>query len=259
MFRALHTGARRLVRRLLALRARSTRSAASAASRTAFNPFSVSAAGVPDLGAPVYPADLFGAAGPVQTDLDQRCPGTNERPIAPVDPGDDSVPFTDGGALPTVIPRPTVLRRAMRRIALILTVVAAIAAALATSATGDDKRTYLIEMYNAFGLVEGSDVRVAGVNAGSVTDLTSTRASAPWSRSSSAASSPSSARTPPARVEPQSLIAEYFIDCQPDGPRSSPARIPRTRTSRPSGSTRRSRPTSSRTPCASRSGAGCSC
>ena len=67
---------------------------------TAFNQFSVSAAGVPDLGAPVSPADLFGAAGPVQTNLDQRCPGTNERPITPVDPGDDSVPFTDGGSLP---------------------------------------------------------------------------------------------------------------------------------------------------------------
>ena len=67
---------------------------------TAFNQFSASANGVPDLGAPVSPADLFGAAGPVQTNLDQRCPGTNERPITPVDPGDDSVPFTDGGSLP---------------------------------------------------------------------------------------------------------------------------------------------------------------
>ena len=39
-------------------------------------------------------------------------------------------------------------------------------------------------MYNAFGIVEGSDVRVAGVNAGTVTSLDITEPSARSSPSS---------------------------------------------------------------------------
>src|SRR5215211_5155051 len=60
----------------------------------------------------------------------------------------------------------------MRRIAvLIATLLAAVAAWITTTAGADDSHTYKIEMYNAFGLVSGSDVRIAGVNAGTVTDL----------------------------------------------------------------------------------------
>ena len=59
----------------------------------------------------------------------------------------------------------------MRRIALILAVLAAGAAGLTSSAGADDAHTYEIEMYNAFGIVKGSQVRIAGVNAGPVTEL----------------------------------------------------------------------------------------
>ena len=62
----------------------------------------------------------------------------------------------------------------MRRIVAIPVLVAAVAAlALALAAgNGDgDGRRYTVELDNAFGLVEGGDVRVAGANAGKVLEL----------------------------------------------------------------------------------------
>jgi virulence factor Mce-like protein len=107
----------------------------------------------------------------------------------------------------------------MRRLALIaLALLAAGSWWVTSSAGGDDSHTYRIEMYNAFGIVNGSDVRVAGVNAGSVTDLdvdAKKRAVATVSLSG-----PLSVLGKDTRCasEPQSLIAEYFIDCTPKGP-----------------------------------------
>jgi len=104
----------------------------------------------------------------------------------------------------------------MRRIALTaLLLLLAGTAALVTTAGADDSHTYRIELDNAFGLVSGSEVRVAGVNAGTVTGLDVNAAkraevtievSGPLStfRESATCSS-----------QPQSLIAEYFLDCQP--------------------------------------------
>ena len=104
----------------------------------------------------------------------------------------------------------------MRRIALIvLAAVLCGATALVASAGADDKHTYNVELDNAFGLVDGSEVRIAGVVAGTVTGLDINEAkravvtieiSGPLStlRESATCSS-----------EPQSLIAEYFLDCQP--------------------------------------------
>lgn len=61
-----------------------------------FNAFTASATnGLPDLLSPVDPDDLLGGAGPlIDVGNNSRCPGTNER-----DPGDGSIPFTDGGTL----------------------------------------------------------------------------------------------------------------------------------------------------------------
>jgi ABC-type transporter Mla subunit MlaD len=106
----------------------------------------------------------------------------------------------------------------MRRLGFIAGLVATAAAALAVSAPAGDSRTYLIEMYNAFGIVEGSDVRVAGVNAGEVTDLdvnSKKRAVVSVELSGPLAVLGSETRC---STSPQSLIAEYFIDCDPDGP-----------------------------------------
>jgi len=63
-----------------------------------FNAFSFAASsGLPELLLPIEPTDLYGTGGGVPI-LDfgntQRCPGSLER-----DPGDGSVPFTDGGEL----------------------------------------------------------------------------------------------------------------------------------------------------------------
>ncbi len=103
----------------------------------------------------------------------------------------------------------------MRRIALILGLLAAAAVSVAATAGADDKRSYHAELYNAFGLVEGSELRIAGVHAGTITglDITPQKTAlvsfdvGPGFSDLKADASCSS--------EPQSLIAEYFLDCQP--------------------------------------------
>ena len=106
----------------------------------------------------------------------------------------------------------------MRRLALILgLIVAASATALAASATGDDSRTYYIELDNAFGLVDGSEVKVAGVSAGTVTKLdinSSKRAVLQVELSGPVAVL---GEDTICSTQPQSLIAEYFVDCTPKG------------------------------------------
>jgi phospholipid/cholesterol/gamma-HCH transport system substrate-binding protein len=107
----------------------------------------------------------------------------------------------------------------MRRLALIALALLGAAAWWVTGSAGaDDSHTYRIEMYNAFGLVDGSDVRIGGVNAGTVTGLdvnAKKRAVATVSLSG-----PLSVlgKDTHCASEPQSLIAEYFIDCTPKGP-----------------------------------------
>jgi phospholipid/cholesterol/gamma-HCH transport system substrate-binding protein len=88
---------------------------------------------------------------------------------------------------------------------------------LATGASGDDEHAYFIEFDNAFGLTNGSEVKVAGVSAGTVTDLdvnSSKRAVVKVELSGPVAVL---GRDTICRSEPQSLIAEYFIDCTPKG------------------------------------------
>jgi ABC-type transporter Mla subunit MlaD len=106
----------------------------------------------------------------------------------------------------------------MRRIALICASIAVSASmAVAVASAGEEVHSYRVEMYNAFGLVDGSEVRVAGVNVGTISDLTV---------------NPSKRAVVTIEVEgdlarfgdettcessPQSLIAEYYLDCQPAG------------------------------------------
>ena len=106
----------------------------------------------------------------------------------------------------------------MRRIAFICAALIAAASGFAASAGADDTRSYEIEMYNAFGIVEGSDVRIAGVNAGQVTGLdinAEKRAVVSVELSGDLATLGERTKC---SSEPQSLIAEYFIDCEPKGP-----------------------------------------
>ncbi|MCA1657086.1 MAG: MlaD family protein, partial [Actinobacteria bacterium] len=114
----------------------------------------------------------------------------------------------------------------MRRLAVIAVLLAGIASAFSVSAGADDSRTYTIEMYNAFGIVSGSDVRVAGVNAGSVTDLdVNSKKRAVVSVELSGPLAVLGDHTT-CKTAPQSLIAEYFIDCQPDGAEVEPGGDP---------------------------------
>jgi virulence factor Mce-like protein len=104
----------------------------------------------------------------------------------------------------------------MRRIALIVALLAiAPVALLVASAGADDSHTYKIEMDNAFGLVHDSEVRIAGVTAGTVENLdindakravVTVKVSGPLSQFRVDAT---------CSAQPQSLIAEYFLDCQP--------------------------------------------
>jgi phospholipid/cholesterol/gamma-HCH transport system substrate-binding protein len=67
-----------------------------------FNTYSVSdGTGLPLIGPGILPKPLSDPSnlGLIRTDATQKCPGGNERPLGAADPGDDSVPFTDGGAL----------------------------------------------------------------------------------------------------------------------------------------------------------------
>ena len=62
-----------------------------------FNAFSLAPNGLPELLAPLDPAEVYGTGGGtplLDVGNNARCPGANER-----DPGDGSVPFTDGGTL----------------------------------------------------------------------------------------------------------------------------------------------------------------
>ncbi len=105
----------------------------------------------------------------------------------------------------------------MRRIALIATLLAAAAAWVTTSAGADDSHTYHVEMYNAFGLVKGSDVRIAGVNAGSVTDLGITPDKRAMLTIETSGPLGTLGEDTQCSSEPQSLIAEYFLTCNPKG------------------------------------------
>ena len=116
----------------------------------------------------------------------------------------------------------------MRRVVLIPLVLVAVAAALVAVAAafvaagaGDGSKalkTYEIELDNAFGLVEGGDLKIGGVKAGQTTGFRLTE-SEPYRTIVSAEVNESgfdSLRTD-ARcdVRQQSLIGEYFIDCDP--------------------------------------------
>src|SRR6476659_7024861 len=104
----------------------------------------------------------------------------------------------------------------MRRIAMtLLLLFVAGGAAIVTRAGADDSHTYNVELDNAFGLVSGSEVRIAGVTAGTVTDLNiddQKRAVVTINVTGPLATFRESATC---SSQPQSLIAEYYLDCQP--------------------------------------------
>ena len=86
---------------------------------------------------------------------------------------------------------------------------------LAAVAGADDKKTYQAELFNAFGLVEGSELRIAGVKAGTITDLDITAEKTALVTFEVGPEFPELKSDATCSSEPQSLIAEYFLNCQP--------------------------------------------
>ena len=105
----------------------------------------------------------------------------------------------------------------MRRLLAIGAVICALVAGLATSAGADDERVYFIELDNAFGLTSGSEVKVAGVRAGTVTALDVNSSKRAVIRVELSGPVAVLGEDTICSSEPQSLIAEYFIDCTPKG------------------------------------------
>ncbi|HEX8744749.1 MAG TPA: MlaD family protein [Thermoleophilaceae bacterium] len=117
----------------------------------------------------------------------------------------------------------------MRRLLAIgVVLVACLAAVVLTGADGDDAKgtKYVIEFDNAFGLVEDGEVKIGGVSAGAIKsfDLTDTEpqkvavtveVTGDGFDKLRAGQGPGGEGGATCGVRQQSLIGEYFIDCQP--------------------------------------------
>ena len=110
----------------------------------------------------------------------------------------------------------------MRRLLAFGVVAAALAGAflLTGASEKDKKRTYKIVLDNAFGLVEGGDFRVGGVRAGKTTafSIDKKKGHSPKAVVTAEISQPGFddfRSDASCDVKPQSLIGEYYVDCQP--------------------------------------------
>ncbi|HEV7805989.1 MAG TPA: MlaD family protein [Solirubrobacteraceae bacterium] len=108
-------------------------------------------------------------------------------------------------------------------VSLLLTLAAGATVAVTSAGAGDEQR-YTVVLDNAFGLTEGSDVRSAGVPVGRVKTLEVQRSTA-RALAGIAISRPDFAgfrQDVFCEVRPQSLIGEYYLDCDP-GHAAAPA------------------------------------
>ena len=117
----------------------------------------------------------------------------------------------------------------MRRALLVtlLVLVAGVATTFAVSASGADDQRYTVVLDNAFGLTPGADLRSSGVKVGKVSGLDVQRSTA-RALATITIDKPEFAgfrKDVFCEVKPQSLIGEYYLDCDP-GKSAEPA--PRT-------------------------------
>ena len=112
----------------------------------------------------------------------------------------------------------------MRRVALIVLLLGLVVcgAALSVGAKGDEDsggKTYELFFDNAFGLTEGGDFKVAGVRAGKTSSFkVRTVNGRPLALVEAEVTEPGLAdlrKDARCEIRPQSLIGEYFVDCQP--------------------------------------------
>ena len=119
------------------------------------------------------------------------------------------------------------IRRLVTALAVLLLVVAALIAIAAKSDDDGGAKTYNLLFDNAFGLTEGGDFKIAGVRAGKTTAFKVTKQNGrPVALVKAEVSEPGLAdlrKDAHCEIRPQSLIGEYFVDCQPG---TSDQRIP---------------------------------
>src|SRR5215217_8266911 len=110
------------------------------------------------------------------------------------------------------------------RVLMILVVCAVCVGAFVLAGASDKKgaegRTYKIMFDNAFGLTRGGDFRVGGVNAGQTTafDVVKKKGEPPKAVVTVEVSKPGFGdfrKDASCEIRPQSLIGEYYVDCQP--------------------------------------------
>ncbi|MEA2407221.1 MAG: hypothetical protein QOE69_1340 [Thermoleophilaceae bacterium] len=111
------------------------------------------------------------------------------------------------------------IRRVLSALAVVL-VAGAVALALGAK-EGEDtgSKTYELLFDNAFGLTEGGDFKVAGVRAGQTSSFKVVKVNGrPLAAVEAQVTEPGLAdlrRDALCEIRPQSLIGEYFVDCQP--------------------------------------------
>ncbi len=106
---------------------------------------------------------------------------------------------------------------------MILVVLGVCAGAFVLAGASDDQangKTYKIIFDNAFGLVKGGDFRVGGVNAGQTTgfEVRKRKDEAPKAEVTVEVTKPGFGdfrKDASCEIRPQSLIGEYYVDCQP--------------------------------------------
>ena len=109
----------------------------------------------------------------------------------------------------------------MKRFAIVALVLMVVAGAAVLTAAGGEEEvgaTYEVVFDNAFGLTEGGDFRVGGVTAGSTTEFEATDDSPPKAEVTAEineAGFDSFRDDASCNIKPQSLIGEYYVDCQP--------------------------------------------
>jgi phospholipid/cholesterol/gamma-HCH transport system substrate-binding protein len=109
----------------------------------------------------------------------------------------------------------------MRRVISALVVIGALGAAvvlMGAKSGGGQSKTIKIVFDNAFGLTSGGDLKIGGVKAGSTTGFSVTNGYPPKAIVTAKVTQPgftSFRKDASCRIRPQSLIGEYYVDCQP--------------------------------------------